>query len=209
MTIERPQKTETDITAVLAAGTNARIPRYGTTFECISVTTEGVVKIGLGQAADSGKFLRTGMGEKLEAADAFDFIDLINTAGTTQTVVLQTSSGTIIDNRLILAAGAIPVSIAGTVKTDDTGADGLTDVADQTLAAGASYTVAANANRRALLVYNFSASNTLRWGATPDATHGTPISPSSLQAIPVSATFKIFNAGVAPVTFSVEELTHS
>lgn len=214
MSTERPTRNEADITVVLgAAGTNTanqRIPRTGRTFECISVTTEGVVKIGLGQSADSGRTLRTGMGNELMPGDdAWDFIELANTSAGAVTVVLQTDMGSIVDNRLILQAGVIPTSVSGVVKTDDQGADGVNDVVDQVVAAGGNYVVAANANRRALIVYNTSATDTAKWGAAPDATHGIPIPPQSMQSIPLSAAFKIYNAGAANITLNVVELTHT
>jgi hypothetical protein len=198
--VDRPTRRETDIIITLAAGETRREPRYGRTYQTLSIATDGVVQVGLGQPALQGKFLYKGVGDIVGPGDApFEYIEFFNTSGAPVTLVLQTSFGDIRDSRLNLVGGTMPVN--------DMGADGTTDFADQVIAAGASYTVAANPLRKSILVYNNSATDTLKWGAAPDATHGFPIPPASMQGIPLTGAFKVFNAGVANVTINLQELT--
>lgn len=195
---------EKDITLTLGAagsGTETqRVMRVGRDFQCISVTTDGVVQIGIDQDATTGRYLRKGMGGTLKAGTPdYTFLEFTNTALTSQTLVVQTSMGDIRDSRWNPTGGYVSVN--------DLGADGITDTADTPIAAGGTLTIAASATRKGVLVYNLDVSTTLRWGAAPAAAQGQPIPPSSQVLLPVTCQVKIFNPGASPVTVCLVELT--
>lgn len=201
MTI-RPTRSEKDITVTVAAGETIRRPRYGRTYQVMDITTDGVMQIGMSQDAVSGKLLRKGVGDTIPAGEPeFDYLEFYNPSGSPITVTVQTSWGTLIDNRFN--------PVGGSIKVDDQGADGTTDSADANLLTGASVTIPANANRKAMIVYNSSLTDTLKWGANPDATHGMIIPPGGKETIPLTSAFKLFNAGIGTITYSLQELTHS
>ena len=81
---DRPNKSEADITVVVPALTAVRVSRSGRSFQCIAADVNGVVQIGLSQAATAGRFIYQGMGETLNPGEPdFDFVEFYNTSGAT------------------------------------------------------------------------------------------------------------------------------
>jgi hypothetical protein len=112
---DRPNKSEADITVVVPPLTTVHVSRSGRAFQCIAADADGVVQIGLSQAATAGRFIYQGMGETLNPGEPdFDFVEFYNTSsGTSHTITIQTSYGDITDSRFNLVAGSLPSVISG------------------------------------------------------------------------------------------------
>ncbi|TAL00631.1 MAG: hypothetical protein EPO08_13000 [Rhodospirillaceae bacterium] len=211
MTVPASRRTRSqgEIVVILAANETKTVARAGRSYLVIDITTDGVVLIGMSQQPTD--FLRKAVGDSV-SPDENDFSELqfLNTSAGAVTVTIKTSFGQIVDNRLNLVSGSIPVTGVGNFKVDDQGADGITDTADAALAAGATLAIAANANRKALMVFNPpSSTGNLKWGNAPDATHGIPITPGSLGVIPVTGAFSIYNSSANAITPNIITLTHT
>lgn len=201
---ERANRQTPDIIVTLgAAGTSAarrEITRQGRKFMCMSASVDGVVKIGLDQ--EPVEFLYTQVGQQLSPEDGvFDKIYLENTeyAGTVE-IHLKTTMGDIVDNRLVLVGGSINSTIVNFPGSD------IDDAEDIAIASGDTETVAANDDRRALILQNLSANMTLRVGKSPSATRGYRLAPETSVVIETSGEVSVYNAGSLSASFSVTEV---
>lgn len=108
---ERRARAEDDLTVILSANEAKTIPRGGRNYIVISTTTDGAVKIGINQEAS--RPLRAGVGDGVPVTEAdFTELNFLNTTAAPQTVVLQTSYGTLIDNRFNAVGGVIDVEFS-------------------------------------------------------------------------------------------------
>lgn len=199
---DRPQRSEADLVITLQPGETKHIPRVGSTYQCMTITTDGAVQIGMSQQAQMGHSLYKGVGEILQPGEApFDYLELLNNAGTVQTVTLQTSMGNIRDNRLNLIGGAVPF--------DNIPPNTLTTTADTAVVAGSHLDFAADTTRRALIITSLATDGTIlriRDGAA-DAAAGAPLWPNETITILSTGIVRVFNPGAANVSVAINAMT--
>jgi hypothetical protein len=201
-------RVNSDLTFTIPANTaTVKFPRVGRAYHCISVSVEGVVRIGLDYEPEAGEFLRTAMGRLLPPEDSFENIQLLNTHGAPVTVVLSTDVGTIIDNRLMLAGGAMPVSITGTPSVQPVPGNTFTASANQTISTAAHFDIAADTTRRELFVTNTHATNTIfARDASGTTAIGLPIGPGATVILETTAAVRLRNESGANVTVNIAQV---
>lgn len=103
------QRIQPDIVKTIPAGEIYKVRRSWRSFHCVAVTTDKQVLVGV-DGAEPQLMLRNGMGGKLEAGTELGTeISFFNTGVTAQTIEVVTSTGEIVDNRLSLVGGTLPV----------------------------------------------------------------------------------------------------
>lgn len=198
----RRTRTSGDLTLTLAAGEYRKVPRWGRSYTCLSVTTDNKVVIGLNQAPVDA--LIKGIGDAV-AYDEPDFSELEfqNNDTGPQTVTLRTSFGVVADNRLNLVGGTIAATTNATAT--------LTTPALETVNTGANSDKAANANRKSLTIYHNTAGATIWFCAPATAVNaGIPIGPGNVFSAPDNFTgaYRLRNAsGVNITDLAISEFT--
>jgi len=197
---ERSRRATADLVLTLAAGETRIIPRRGRSYYCILVTENATVQIGLDQ--EPAEFLYQAMGDGLHPAEPdFEAVILYNGAATPQSIILKTSFGTLVDNRLELINGTIPTRILSP--------NSLRTTEDTLIAIGGTLTIPADENRRELIVVNNSTSEILRVGdaANVSDTRGDKIPSESKYILESAAAVTIRNpsTNLAAITVSILE----
>ncbi|MEQ8585939.1 MAG: hypothetical protein RLO01_01845 [Thalassobaculaceae bacterium] len=135
-----------------------------------------------------------GVRYRLPVGVQFNKVRLRDRSGATNTVLMYYGFGEFRDNRVTLAGG---------VRADVPGR--LEDVADVSLAAGATTLIAAaDTLRREIIITNLSSTETLRIGsASAGAARGTPLLPNGTLVLETAAAVYGYNPGAGAVLVAV------
>jgi len=179
----------------LAAGVQVEVNWFGNFVRVLSAT--GAVHVGIDDGnrseMDAGTFY------KLPPGQEFERVTMENRGGVSITVELGLALGEFGDNRLNLASSGLALA----------GSETLRSSADVSLLAGATtQIVAADADRRELLVSNLSANTqTFRIGdAAAGAAEGVEVQPGQTVSLPTAAAVYGYNPGAGAESVGVVEV---
>lgn len=191
--LQTPRRGGRTETVTIAAGTARPFYGLGDRVNCIASTAPVSLQI---DVTGEKLLFRTGTKYRMVHGDDYTSFSLINESGAPITVTLYYGYIDFEDDQTI---------ITGSLSAPD----GIRDTADTVVNVGALLTIAADAARRSIIIFNNSSSDRLRIGdpATVGDARGMPIPPNSMVSLDTAAAVGIWNPTTSggTVTVSIAE----